>query len=92
MSWLLANASVIFDVDSGPKVTHLFPPMLSEEEQRDMAFHSFPVSSIYIKIITNRPLILLWISGLHEHGTVLGSHGHAQRQLLLVPYKEKQHI
>eukprot|EP00955_Chlamydomonas_euryale_P062044 358277-Chlamydomonas_euryale.AAC.5 len=46
-AWLVGLASVLFDVDVGPKVEALVPPgCLSAEERQAVAFHAFPVSYV----------------------------------------------
>jgi hypothetical protein len=44
--WLLGLSSVLFDVDRGQTLQHMWPPeCISEHEQAAVAFHAFPVSA-----------------------------------------------
>lgn len=42
--WIVAVCSVVFDVDVGQRVEHIYPEgVLSDDEVQDVAFHAFPV-------------------------------------------------
>eukprot|EP00882_Tetradesmus_deserticola_P009205 GHRQ01009708.1.p1 GENE.GHRQ01009708.1~~GHRQ01009708.1.p1 ORF type:complete len:128 (+),score=29.47 GHRQ01009708.1:1169-1552(+) len=44
-SWVIGICSVVFDIDVGQTLQHLYPDdCLSQEEQSSVAFHAFPDS------------------------------------------------
>jgi hypothetical protein len=67
--WIVAIASVEFDTDVGQRLESLYPEgALSEQEEKDVAFHSFPVR---LPEGLSWGLCILWIStecdASHKH-------------------------